>query len=75
VAVTGAVLVAATACGALLDGVRGAALGGLAVAAGLGAALLLLGHAVRRLGGVTGDVLGALGEIAATAALVVLAVR
>ncbi|WP_396454477.1 adenosylcobinamide-GDP ribazoletransferase [Actinomadura sp.] len=41
--------------------------------AGLAAALVLLRHAVRRLGGVTGDVLGALVETAGTAALVVLA--
>ncbi|SEF45042.1 cobalamin-5'-phosphate synthase [Thermomonospora echinospora] len=75
VAVTVVVLVIAMACGALLGGVPGIALSGLAVAAGLGAALLLLGHAVRRLGGVTGDVLGALAETATTAALVVLAVR
>ncbi|WP_262402130.1 adenosylcobinamide-GDP ribazoletransferase [Actinomadura sp. CNU-125] len=48
----------------------------LAVAAtgfGLAAALLTLRHAVRRLGGVTGDVLGALVEIAGTGALIVLA--
>ncbi|GAA4043274.1 adenosylcobinamide-GDP ribazoletransferase [Nonomuraea soli] len=44
-----------------------AALGGLAVA------LLLLRHTRRRLGGVTGDVLGALVETATTAALVVFA--
>ncbi|WP_157244408.1 adenosylcobinamide-GDP ribazoletransferase [Nonomuraea typhae] len=42
----------------------------LAVLAGLGAALALLWHARRRLGGVTGDVLGALTETATTAALV-----
>ncbi|MEU8249463.1 adenosylcobinamide-GDP ribazoletransferase [Nonomuraea sp. NPDC048916] len=42
----------------------------LAMLAGLGAALLLLAHARRRLGGVTGDVLGALVETATTAALV-----
>ncbi|MER6945536.1 adenosylcobinamide-GDP ribazoletransferase [Nonomuraea sp. NPDC000554] len=38
--------------------------------AGLGAALLLLRHARRRLGGVTGDVLGALVETASATALV-----
>lgn len=42
----------------------------LAVGAGLGVAWALRRHAVRRLGGVTGDVLGALVETAATAALV-----
>jgi len=42
----------------------------LAVAAGLGLAWLLRRHAVRRLGGVTGDVFGALVETATTAALV-----
>ncbi|GAA3711942.1 adenosylcobinamide-GDP ribazoletransferase [Nonomuraea antimicrobica] len=45
-----------------------------AVLAGLGAALLLLRHAGRRLGGVTGDVLGALVETATAAALVAYAV-
>ncbi|WP_308286822.1 adenosylcobinamide-GDP ribazoletransferase [Actinomadura parmotrematis] len=49
--------------------------GVLAVAAGLAAALAMLAHARRRLGGITGDVLGALVEIAATAALVVLSAR
>ncbi|MEV0846919.1 adenosylcobinamide-GDP ribazoletransferase [Streptomyces sp. NPDC049954] len=44
-----------------------------AVLAGLGAAAVLLRRCVRRLGGVTGDVFGALEETAATAALVVLA--
>lgn len=43
----------------------------LAVLSGLGAAFVLERHAVRRLGGVTGDVLGALAEVAATVALVV----
>ncbi|MFC5832529.1 adenosylcobinamide-GDP ribazoletransferase [Nonomuraea insulae] len=43
----------------------------LALLAGLGAALLLLGHARRRLGGITGDVLGALVESAVAATLVV----
>jgi adenosylcobinamide-GDP ribazoletransferase len=44
-----------------------------AVVLGLAAAELLLRHCRRRLGGVTGDVFGALAECAATAALVVLA--
>ena len=47
----------------------------LAVAAGLAAAYGLERHAVRRLGGITGDVLGALAEVATTVALVVAAVR
>jgi adenosylcobinamide-GDP ribazoletransferase len=45
----------------------------LAVLAGLAAARLLERHAVRRLGGITGDVLGALAEVAATVTLVVAA--
>jgi adenosylcobinamide-GDP ribazoletransferase len=45
----------------------------LAVAAGLAAAFALQRHAVRRLGGITGDVLGALIETAATVTLVVAA--
>ncbi len=45
----------------------------LAVVAGLAAACALQRHAVHRLGGITGDVLGALAEIAATVALVVAA--
>jgi len=45
----------------------------LAVLAGLGAAFILERHAVRRLGGITGDVLGALAEVAATVTLVVAA--
>jgi adenosylcobinamide-GDP ribazoletransferase len=43
----------------------------LAIAAGLAAAFALERHAVRRLGGITGDVLGALAEVATTIALVV----
>ncbi|WP_371652321.1 MULTISPECIES: adenosylcobinamide-GDP ribazoletransferase [unclassified Streptomyces] len=43
----------------------------LAVAAGLLAAQLLLTHCVRRFGGVTGDVFGALAETATTTALIV----
>ena len=45
----------------------------LAVVAGLAAAFGLQRHAVRRLGGITGDVLGALIETAATVTLVVAA--
>jgi len=45
----------------------------LAVAAGVAAAFAVQRHAVRRLGGITGDVLGALAEIATTVALVVAA--
>src|SRR6202022_4449746 len=45
----------------------------LAVLAGLAAAFAVQRHAVRRLGGITGDVLGALAEIATTVTLVVAA--
>ncbi|MFI7032290.1 adenosylcobinamide-GDP ribazoletransferase [Microbispora rosea] len=45
----------------------------LAMAAGLGAAALLRRRAVRRLGGITGDVLGALVETATTVTLLVAA--
>ena len=45
----------------------------LAMAAGLGVAFAVQRHAVRRLGGITGDVLGALAEIAMTVTLVVAA--
>ena len=58
--------------GAMLGG-YGAVHHALAVAVALGVAQLLLRHCVRRFGGVTGDVFGALEETAATAALVVLA--
>ena len=64
-------LLVAVAGGAALDGPRG----GLAVLAGLAVAAVLLRHAVRRLGGVSGDVLGALVEVTTTAALLVLDVH
>ncbi|MFI7008153.1 adenosylcobinamide-GDP ribazoletransferase [Streptomyces sp. NPDC050145] len=47
--------------------------GAAAVVLGCGAAELLLRRCVRRFGGVTGDVFGALAEVAATAALIALA--
>jgi adenosylcobinamide-GDP ribazoletransferase len=46
--------------------------GPVAVAIGLGATVLLVRHATRRLGGVTGDVLGACVEIATAVTLVIL---
>ncbi|MEW2134971.1 adenosylcobinamide-GDP ribazoletransferase [Streptomyces sp. NPDC005435] len=62
----------AAACGAAL-GAWGAVHTAAAVLLALGAAELLLRHCVRRFGGVTGDVFGALAETAATTALIVLA--
>jgi adenosylcobinamide-GDP ribazoletransferase len=47
--------------------------GALGVLAGLAAGEILLRRCVRRLGGVTGDVLGAVGEVAASVALVIFA--
>ncbi|MFF9348724.1 adenosylcobinamide-GDP ribazoletransferase [Streptomyces sp. NPDC014734] len=72
-AAVGVVAVAGCAgAGALLGG-YGAAHHALAAATALAVAHLLLRHCVRRFGGVTGDVFGALAETAATTALVVLA--
>ncbi|MGY1435201.1 adenosylcobinamide-GDP ribazoletransferase [Streptomyces reniochalinae] len=66
-----AVLVVATAVVAGLSGPL--ALFAVGAVLGLCAAELLLRHCVRRFGGVTGDVFGALAEVAATGALVVAA--
>jgi len=71
-----AALAAAVAAVVVSTAVTGERLGWtlpLAVVAGLGAAFVLERHAVRRLGGITGDVLGALAEVAATVTLVVAA--
>lgn len=69
-----AVVVVVAAALALLPYGPAAALQGLvAVALGLVAALVLLRHAVRRLGGITGDVLGALVETTTVVVLVGLA--
>ncbi|WP_369143831.1 adenosylcobinamide-GDP ribazoletransferase [Streptomyces sp. R44] len=68
---TALVLVLCATAGLLLspyDAVRSV----LAAGAGLGAAAVLLRRCVRRFGGVTGDVFGAVEETAATAALIAL---
>ena len=78
-AVAATILTAGGAALAALTGPDGGAydavLGVCAVLVGLAASTALLRHAVRRLGGVTGDVLGALVETAVTAALLVMALR
>ena len=60
--------------GSLVDA-RTALLAAAAVLIGLAAAAVLLHRCVRRFGGITGDVLGALTETATTAALLVFAIR
>lgn len=72
---TAITLVLAAAAGTIDDhaGAHGAAHGAVAVITGLGAAVALRRRAERRLGGVTGDVLGAMVEVATAAVLVVLA--
>ncbi len=75
-AVTLATLAAAVTAVVISAAVIGEPLGWtlpLAVLAGLAAAFAVQRHAVRRLGGITGDVLGALAEVAATVTLVVAA--
>jgi adenosylcobinamide-GDP ribazoletransferase len=75
-AITAGTLAAAAGAVAISAAVLGEPLGWtlpLAVAAGLAAAFGLERHAVHRLGGITGDVLGALTEVATTVALVVAA--
>ncbi|WP_249416357.1 adenosylcobinamide-GDP ribazoletransferase [Streptomyces sp. TS71-3] len=69
-----AITVAAAAGAGTLFGAAGAVRCALAVLLACGAAVLLRQHCVRRLGGVTGDVFGALAETAATTALVVLTI-
>ncbi|MFF1924593.1 adenosylcobinamide-GDP ribazoletransferase [Streptomyces sp. NPDC058221] len=72
VAVAVVTVAACAGAGALLGG-YGAPGHALAALAALAAAQLLLRHCVRRFGGVTGDVFGALAETAATVTLVGLA--
>lgn len=67
------VLTAAVLTGAVTAGVHGALVAVIGVIAALGAATVMLRHALRRFGGITGDVLGALVEIATTVSLVILA--
>ncbi|MFE0080540.1 adenosylcobinamide-GDP ribazoletransferase [[Kitasatospora] papulosa] len=71
-AVACAVVACCAAAGVLL-GHGGAPRHALAAVGGLVAAQVMLRHCVRRFGGVTGDVFGAVEETAATAALLVLA--
>jgi adenosylcobinamide-GDP ribazoletransferase len=72
--VTALVLAAAALSGAASAGIRGAVVATFSVIAGLTVAAGMRWHTTRRLGGITGDVLGALVELGSTAALIVLAV-
>jgi adenosylcobinamide-GDP ribazoletransferase len=69
----GGLLAAAAVGGVLLDGVATAVWSVGAVLTGLLTAAALRRHAVRRLGGVSGDVFGALVELGTTATFVILA--
>ncbi|MCZ7413880.1 MULTISPECIES: adenosylcobinamide-GDP ribazoletransferase [unclassified Streptomyces] len=71
--VAGVVTLLAAAAGGTVGGAADALRGAAAVLAGLALAELLLRRCRRRLGGVTGDVFGALAESATTACLLVLA--
>lgn len=73
-AVAGAVVVCCAAAGGTLGGYGAALHLAVAALAGLGAAQVMLRHCVRRFGGVTGDVFGALEETAATVTLLALSV-
>ena len=73
-AVVAGLVVGAAAAAAAPDGAAAALRATLAVALGLLVASALRRHAVRRLGGVTGDVLGALIEVSTAVVLVVLSV-
>jgi adenosylcobinamide-GDP ribazoletransferase len=72
-ALTAAALGLAALGGWVLQGATGAWVLPLAVAAGLAASFMLSWHAARRLGGITGDVLGGLCEIATAVCLIVTA--
>ncbi|MFJ9738200.1 adenosylcobinamide-GDP ribazoletransferase [Streptomyces sp. NPDC101166] len=67
-----AVCVAAAAAGGALTGPYDAVRAALAVVLAVASAELLLRHSVRRFGGVTGDVFGAVAETAATTSLIAL---
>ena len=71
--ITAAVLGMAALCGWLFAAPSDGWLLPAGIIAGLAVSFALASHAVRRLGGITGDVLGALSEIAMTVCLIVIA--